>query len=81
MQIKLRFNVSMIGENKKECVKQKQDTPYEVSCYGGRWRIRTAVDGFADRCLATRPTDHFACAKIQNYFINQILFASILKVF
>ncbi len=26
---------------------------------GGRWRIRTAVDGFADRCLATRPTDRF----------------------
>ncbi len=26
---------------------------------GGRWRIRTAVDGFADRCLATRPTDQF----------------------
>ena len=25
----------------------------------GRWRIRTAVRGFADRCLATRPTDRF----------------------
>ena len=24
---------------------------------GGQWRIRTAVHGFADRCLTTRPTD------------------------
>ena len=27
--------------------------------YGGRERIRTAVQGFADLCLATRPRDHF----------------------
>ena len=26
---------------------------------GGRERIRTAVRGFADLCLATRPRDHF----------------------
>ena len=25
---------------------------------GGLERIRTAVDGFADHCLATRPRDH-----------------------
>ncbi len=25
---------------------------------GGRERIRTAVQGFADLCLATRPLDH-----------------------
>ena len=25
----------------------------------GLWRIRTAVDGFADHCLATRPRDPF----------------------
>jgi hypothetical protein len=25
---------------------------------GGRKRIRTAVRGFADLCLATRPSDH-----------------------
>lgn len=26
--------------------------------FGGLERIRTAVDGFADRCLAARPQDH-----------------------
>ena len=26
-------------------------------CFGGRERIRTAVQGFADLCLATRPPD------------------------
>lgn len=25
--------------------------------FRGLWRIRTAVDGFADHCLATRPRD------------------------
>ena len=30
---------------------------YNKSLFRGRWRIRTAVDGFADRCLTTRPTD------------------------
>ena len=31
----------------------------------GSWRIRTAVIGFADRCLATRPTNlDFESAKI-----------------
>ncbi len=35
----------------------------------GLWRIRTAVDGFADHCLATRPRDPFLLksdAKISN---------------
>ena len=30
-----------------------------MSLFGGRGRIRTAVDGFAIHCLATRPRDHF----------------------
>ena len=29
--------------------------------FGGLKRIRTAVRGFADLCLATRPSDHFRC--------------------
>lgn len=29
--------------------------------FRGRERIRTAVEGFADLCLATRPRDHEAC--------------------
>ena len=33
----------------------------------GRWRIRTAVHGFADRCLATRPTDRFQGANIGKF--------------
>ena len=35
--------------------KRRPKTPFR-----GRWRIRTAVQGFADLCLATRPTDHFS---------------------
>ncbi len=30
-----------------------------IRFYGGDERIRTAVDGFADRCLATRPRRHY----------------------
>ena len=25
--------------------------------FGGQWRIRTAVEAFAEPCLASRPTD------------------------
>src|SRR5690606_39631134 len=39
-------------ENKKGV---SSEAPFYV---GGRWRIRTAVHGFADRCLTPRPTDH-----------------------
>ena|GEM_PF-5369759 len=28
-----------------------------LTAFGGRGRIRTAVQGFADLCLATRPRD------------------------
>ena len=36
----------------------------------GFWRIRTAVDGFADRCLATRPRNlvWFCVCKGKTYF-------------
>ena len=30
----------------------------KISAFRGLWRIRTAVHGFADHCLATRPRDH-----------------------
>ncbi len=33
---------------------------------GGRCRIRTGVRGFADRCLATRPTDHLSILAYAN---------------
>lgn len=32
---------------------------------GGRERIRTAVQGFADLCLATRPHDLFRWANVE----------------
>ncbi len=28
------------------------------NCFGGAWQIRTAVDGFADRYLASRSRHH-----------------------
>ena len=38
-------------------------------------RIRTAVEGFADLCLATRPPDHFfRIAKVINYLLQANFF-------
>ncbi len=37
--------------------------------FGGLERIRTAVDGFADRCLAARPQDHFRVTKLITFFV------------
>ena len=34
--------------------------------FGGLKRIRTAVRGFADLCLATRPSDQFRCFRFAN---------------
>ncbi len=43
--------------------------------FGGHGRIRTAVRGFADRCLATRPRDRFySDSKNRNYFHNTQIF-------
>ena len=38
--------------------------------FGGLERIRTAVDGFADRCLAARPQDHFRVTKLIRFFFG-----------
>jgi hypothetical protein len=39
--------------------KKKPAVKNTTSFYRGRERIRTAVQGFADLCLATRPPDLF----------------------
>jgi hypothetical protein len=39
---------------------RKQKTNPEGLAFGGDERIRTAVRGFADLCLATRPRRHFS---------------------
>lgn len=31
-----------------------------MATFGGPERIRTAVEAFAELCLATRPQDHFS---------------------
>ena len=38
---------------------------------GGSWRIRTAVNGFADRCLATRPRNH-SLQMVDHYIIASL---------
>lgn len=44
----------------------------------GSERIRTAVDGFADHCLATRPRNHLRTANILiNVLDNDCVFALI----
>ena len=35
--------------------------------FGGDERIRTVVDGFADRCLATRPRRHYRYANLGSF--------------
>lgn len=52
------FWLARIFENWKD-VKQKK-LHFHGAFMGGPERIRTAVDGFADRCLASRPQDPFA---------------------
>ncbi len=43
----------------------------------GREQIRTAVQGFADLCLATRPRDHFLlAAKIEIIQFENIRFSA-----
>ncbi len=36
---------------------EKGSNLIQIETFGGRKRIRTAVEGFADLCLATRPFD------------------------
>lgn len=43
------------------------------SAFRGFERIRTAVHGFADRCLATRPRNPIASAKIVKiHFVQEV---------
>ena len=45
--------------------------------FWGHERIRTAVDGFADHCLAARPRDHLMGAKIKQFTLSFALLAII----
>ena len=44
----------------------------DSASFRGTWRIRTAVYGFADRCLATRPKYHSIseCKDNRNFQFN-----------
>ena len=47
-------------ESRGRLKRKKPDNSCQVFLFfGGLERIRTAVHGFADRCLATRPRDQF----------------------
>ncbi len=46
----------------------------------GRERIRTAVQGFADLCLATRPRDQNQSAKIINWISWNGFIYALLRV-
>ena len=43
----------------KQCEAQARLPLSLTHCFGGHGRIRTAVEGFADLCLATRPRDQY----------------------
>ena len=49
----------------------KQKRQPKMIAFRGPWRIRTAVRGFADRCLATRPRN--LNSGVQKYKILQFL--------
>ena len=48
---------------------QKSDSlkNYRIFGHRGSWRIRTAVDGFADRCLTARPRNLFCGCKVNTF--------------
>ena len=52
---------------------RKEKTFHEKSqkAFRGTWRIRTAVNGFADRCLATRPRNH-SLQMVDHYIIASL---------
>lgn len=50
--------------------RNKKSSTLEDGTFGGLFQIRTGVNGFADRCLATRPRDPlFSCRK-NTFFFN-----------
>ena len=60
--------LSVIHEEKGFCPQglyQNKKHPFEVlfAFFGGPERIRTAVEAFAELCLATRPQDPFRMRK------------------
>ncbi len=64
-----------IQQRKKVC-QYNLNTP-SLFCTRGTWRIRTAVPGFADQCLAARPrylVFLFAVAKVNNLFYSASFF-------
>ena len=86
--------IGLIGSNGCGSVCKKIKTPLQVfveAFFGGLKRIRTAVRGFADLCLATRPSDHFypfylfGCANIVRFYFkskkNCIFTVKFLKFF
>ena len=51
--------------------KNEKNSNISVEGFGGPERIRTAVEGFADLCLAARPQDLFLVgANIEKNCIN-----------
>lgn len=64
---------------------KKNRKPEILRFFGGLFRIRTGVDGFADRYLATRSRDHFLmliceCKGTTFFRIYQIFFYFIRKL-
>lgn len=56
------------------------DLQKKIGSLRGSWRTRTAVAGFADQCLATRPRNRCdsGCKISNNLFAEQIFISSFL---
>ena len=55
----------LVQRNLRYTFEVKQKTPDNQGLFlRGLFRIRTGVDGFADRCLAARPRDHLRNANL-----------------
>ena len=80
----LRVKPAMTGKNRfmhHYHFSEKNLILHKELGFGGSFRIRTGVNGFADRCLTTRPRNHFqffASAKIQKNRHSQTFSSFIL---
>lgn len=71
------FMVHIVNKPFYKSIENKKPSPEMKAFLRGLVRIRTGVDGFADRCLAARPRDLVSGRKNSNFSLmptNKLLF-------
>lgn len=65
-----RSRAAAILNHMRACHEAKKSDPLVSGSPGGSKQNRTAVHGFADRCLTTRPWNRIASAKVCLFFFT-----------